>query len=316
MPTTPDEARVAAEAIGRGEPSEWGRGVAWPAERIQAGDWTPCQWYDGGLAHLCREIAISRELEPAGLRHRIGPAGRRIQDAFHACEADAAGGVRLFWSVNSQLRQTMTGHPEAWRTAKAGKERLAARYWRQRSHLLVAQRYRTTTGRITALWTAEPAVGSGWTPVAAGRCGSPQGRERAKALTAWWNSTPVRLLLLNQRTRLLDYPSWSLTQLRQIAVPKPENPAWSSLTEAFRESCEMELLPLKDADKCRARRTIDEAAALALNVSRQDVAEWRQRLAAEPTVTNRRAARARSGSAPAAEAEIHLDDDLDFQRGR
>ncbi len=128
-------------------------------------------------------------------------------------------------------------------------------------------------------------MASGWTPVAVADA------EQAKPLAVWWNSTPTRLLLLNQRTKLLDYPSWSLAQLQRIPIPKPDNPAWPALAEAFRETGTMELLPLRDAERCRARHIIDEAAASALNVSPQEVADWRRRLAAEPTITNKRAPR-------------------------
>ena len=179
----------------------------------------------------------------------------------------------------------MLGTPEAWRIAKPGKERLAARYWRQRSQVLVAQKYRTTTGRVTALWTPEPSIGSGWVPVAMTE------QRSAQALAAWWNATPLRILLLNQRTRLLDYPTWSLAQLQRMPIPKPDHPDWSALAEAWREAREMELLPLRDAPQCRARRIVDEAAALVLNVSLEEVADWQRRLAAEPTITNRRSAR-------------------------
>ena len=179
----------------------------------------------------------------------------------------------------------MLATPEEWRVAKPGKERLADRYWSQKSQLLVAQKYRTTTSRLTAVWTPEPSIGSGWVPVAVAE------RRGARALAVWWNSTPARIALLNQRTKLLDYPSWSLAQLQQIPIPKPDNPAWSALAEAFRETCESEVLPLRQAEECRVRLVIDEAAATALNVSVAEVADWRRRLAAEPTVTNRRAPR-------------------------
>ena len=53
----------------------------------------------------------------------------------------------------------------------------------------------------------------------------------------------------------------------------------------------MELLPLRDAEHCLARRIIDEAAALVLNVSPEEIADWRRRLSAEPTITNRRTTR-------------------------
>ena len=179
----------------------------------------------------------------------------------------------------------MRGTPESWRIAKSGKEHLAARYWRQRSSVLIAQKYRTTTGRLTALWTPERSIGSGWVPVAVTE------KSSAQALVAWWNATPTRLLLLNQRTKLLDYPSWSLAQLQRIPIPTPDSQGWFALSEAWRKACDMELLPLRDAEHCQARRIIDEAAALALSVSPDEIADWRRRLAAEPTITNRRATR-------------------------
>ncbi len=232
----------------------------------------------------CLQVA-RRRLEEVGLRHNVGPAGQRSRDSFTKCDAGTHGAARLFWSIDSKLRRSMLGTPEAWRIAKSGKEHLAARYWQQRSQVLVAQKYRTTTGRVTALWTPEPSIGSGWVPVAM------RERDSAQALAAWWNATPTRLLLLNQRTKLLDYPSWSLAQLQRIPIPKADNPAWPALAEAFRETGTMELLPLRDAERCKARHIIDGAAASALNVSPREVADWRRRLAAEPTITNRRAPR-------------------------
>lgn len=46
---------------------------------------------------------------------------------------------------------------------------------------------------------------------------------------------------------------------------------------------------MRDAERCEARGVIDEASAAALDVSAETVAGWRAMLAAEPTVTNRRA---------------------------
>ena len=48
---------------------------------------------------------------------------------------------------------------------------------------------------------------------------------------------------------------------------------------------------MRQAEECGARRTIDEAAAVALDVQSDVLADWRRRLAAEPTITNARAGR-------------------------
>lgn len=288
MPTTPEEAIEAADAIRAGSEA-WGSRTFWPAERMEAGDWTPCQWYDADLARAAGQIQQSPNLDPVGHHYDIGPAGQRCREAFQECEPDAHGAVRLCWSIDSELRRSMKATPESWRTARPDKKRLADKYWGQRSHLLVAQRYSTTSSRLTAIWTPEASVGSLWTPVAV------FDQQRAQALAAWWNSTPTLLTLLNHRTKKLTYPSWSLKQLRGIPIPKPDNPAWDALAAAYTTTCDMEMRPPRDAERCPVRCVIDRAAAIALDVDEAEIAEWRRRLALEPTISNQTAEREGTG---------------------
>jgi len=279
MPKTPEEALAAAEAIAAGEDSRWGRRMSWPAKFVQAGDWTPTQWFDGKLADAVRDIEGSEHLEPLADRHRIGPAGQRIRDAYRKCDEDTNAAIRVFWSVSSKLRGTLRGVPEMWCHPKPSKEKMAANYWAQRSQLLVAQRLNIVSGCLSALWTPEPSIGSGWVPV------SVDDEHQAKALAVWWNSTPVRLMLLNRRTKTLTYLSWSLEQLSSIRIPKLSNLAWDALADAYECLCDTALLQMGKAQECRVRLAIDKAAAKALGVDEEQIAEWRERLAVEPTVT-------------------------------
>ena len=283
MPDSVDEAIKAADAIASTGPEHWGSVRRWSANRVRAGDWTPVQWYEGELAEAAAELESNPRLEPAGRRFEIGPAGGRIRETYEACEEHTPGAVRLFWSNSGELRRKMRGEPEDWRRPKSGRENLAQRYWQQRSHLLVAARCNVVSGRLTAIWSPIASVGSAWTPV------SVSDEKHAKGLAAWWNSTPARLMLLNQRSKTLTYPSWSLAQLRQIRVPKPDNPAWNSLRDALDKACGIELLPMKQAEDCEAREIIDGVAAMACGLDPGVLADWRRRLAAEPTITNRRA---------------------------
>ncbi|MDE0659878.1 MAG: DEAD/DEAH box helicase family protein [Gammaproteobacteria bacterium] len=285
MPSSAEEAIEVADAISAGTVGDWGRVCRWPADRVQAGDWTPAQWYDETLAATIRGIEESPRLEPVGLRHAVGPAGRRIRDTYRQCEPDEPDAVRLFWSISTALRRKMHAEPEDWRCPKSGKEELANRYWLQRSHVLVAQRFDTISGLLTALRTPFPSVGSGWIPV------SVEDGHRAKALTVWWNSTPARLMLLNQRAKKLTYASWSLAQLREILIPTLANPAWDALEKAWGQVHDLDLFPMRYAGECPARRVIDAAAAVALGVGETEVADYRRRLAVEPTITNARAPR-------------------------
>ena len=46
---------------------------------------------------------------------------------------------------------------------------------------------------------------------------------------------------------------------------------------------------MRQAEECEVRQIIDAAAALALGVDDETLADWPRRLAAEPTITNVRA---------------------------
>ena len=282
MPSTPKEAVAAADAILTGDPAEWASVTAWPSHRVQAGDWTPVQWFNGSLADVVRHIEASPRLHPLSANHAVGPAGQRIQDAYKVAEPDSPGSLPGYHSVSSKLRRKVREQPDVGYVPRPGKERLAERYAGQRSRLLVAMRMNTVTGRVNALWATFPSFGW-WVPVAV------DGDRQGRALAAWWNSTPVRLMLLNRRAKTLTYPTWQLHHLREVRIPTPDNPAWDALADAWAKVRDVELLPMREAERCEARRVIDEAAAAALDVSAETVAGWRAMLAAEPTVTNRRA---------------------------
>ena len=282
MPSTPEEAVAAADAILAGEPTKWASVTEWPSDRVEAGDWTPVQWFNGSLADAVRQIEASPRVQPVNAEHAVGPEGRRIQDAYKVAEPDAPGSLPGYHSVSSKLRRKVRERPDVGYVPRPGKEGLAERYARQRSRLLVAMRMDTIAGRLNALWATSASFGW-WVPVAV------DNDRQGQALAAWWNSTPARLMLLNRRAKKLTYPTWQLHHLREVRIPTPDNPGWDALADAWQQVRDLELLPMRDGEKCEARRVIDEAAAAALDVSTETVAGWRAMLAAEPTVTNRRA---------------------------
>ncbi len=279
MPENVKEAEAAADAVASGNAGDWGRAHRWSAKRIRTGDWTPVQWFDGSLADAALGLETNALLEPIGVRFEVGPAGQRIQDAYEICDEDASGAISGFHSVSSTLRRSILGEPDVWYRPKAGKEGLAERYRALRGHCLVTMRLDTVSGRLTGLWTARPSFGW-WVPVAV------PDEDAAKALAVWWNATPVRLMLLNRRARKLTYPMWQLAHLREIRIPKQGNGAWASLRAVFDQVCDWEMLPMRLAEECAVRQIIDKAAAQALGVGEDLLAEWRRKLAAEPTISN------------------------------
>ena len=298
------DAEAAAEDILAGDAGEWGTVCQWPADRMKSGDWTPAQWYDDTLAETVRKIEGNTRLEPVQHRFDVGPAGQRIADAYYDTqEATSANPETMrhlvdafapvvpgFKSLSSRLHRTLQGTPDTTFTPKTGKGSLAARYAAQRSRVLVAMKMNTVSGRLSGLWSDIPSFGW-WTPI------SVTDEDVGKAMVAWWNSTPCRLMLLNRRARDLGYPVWQLAHLREIRIPKPDNPAWVHLRIAFEEVKTVELLRMAQADQCPARRVIDRAAAKAMDVSEEVIADWRRRLAAEPTVSKAHAPARQSRSA-------------------
>ena len=287
MPENAAEAVEVADSLASGNPEGWGSVNHWPAERVRAGDWTPVQWYDGALAEAALALESNEHLEPVGLRHGFGPTGQSVQDAYEVGEEDDPGAVPGYHSVSEALRRTMNAEPDVWyvprRNRRRKMERLIGENERLRGHMLVPMRLDTIGGRLTGVWSAKPSFGW-WVPIAV------PDQDRQQALAAWWNSTPVRLMLLNRRAQKLTYPTWQLTHLKQIRIPKPDNPAWGLLRRAFDQACDTELLPMRQAESCLARQVIDRAAAKACGLDPALLADWRRRLASEPTITNRRTA--------------------------
>lgn len=92
MPETSEQVDEFLAAVKVGLNSKWCRTYQWPWERVVAGDWTPAQWYDGELAQAAIDIAGSAALAPVGEIASIGPAGRRVNDAFINPEGGKWGG--------------------------------------------------------------------------------------------------------------------------------------------------------------------------------------------------------------------------------
>ena len=291
MPTSADEAVEAADAICAGRTGDWGRVCSWPPERVQTGDWSPVQWYSAELAEIVWNLENNGSLVPAGSVLKTGATGRAAQDSWtRATAGEHSPEVWVFDSVSVKIRHSMLDTPEQPVVPGGRRAHLHERVRQTSGHLMLATRYDTVAGVLTALWTEVPTFGFGWMPATG------PGRSYEQALCAWWNSTPGRLLLLNRRGKKLTYPKWSVEHVTSVPCPKPETSGSTALAKAWQQTCGTPLLPMRQAQDCAVRKVIDDAAALALGVGPEVLADWRRQLAAEPTITNARAADARQHS--------------------
>ncbi len=281
MPKNPKEAIEAADAIANGNAKDWGDRCVWPAARVEEGDWSPAQWYDAEMASAVYDLERSPLLEPLCAHHRVGPAGQAIRGSCEKCNHDDNGATLIFDSINTNLRRTIRGCPEAYCRPRHGKAKTGKKYLNMGSRLLVAARFRTTSSRLAAVCSDRPAVGSGWVPVSVG------GKREAGALAVWWNSTPAMMMLLNRRSKTLDYPAWSIKHQSEIRIPKPDSTDWDALYETYVKVRDMEVRPLYEATSDPVRAMLDAAAANVLSVEPGVLAGWRRRLCREPTVSNK-----------------------------
>ena len=217
-PSTPAEARTVAQIIANDliETEGYGTTQWWPAERIEAGDWSGVQFLQ---PYLCRQSSRLRdgELFNATTLNNladVGPEGRRTRDAYAKLEMPDKFGRTALWDHDTEVTQSMERDPDSSIGKKKGKEHLADKYWEQRSRLLLPNRLRLNTVRAMCVRLRSPAVGSAWSPCNILVPGKDK-EALEKALCAYLNSSVGVLAMASNRTsKDISYPRFSLSDLR------------------------------------------------------------------------------------------------------
>ena len=284
FPKTMDDVRDVISAIRNQRFEEIGNVCEWPADLVQEGDWSPVQWFDPELARAALKVRNAPTVMPLSDLYHTGPAGRRIHDAYQRVTDGSSTGsdVAVFDSVSSAHCVSLAGNPDAIWRPKAGKESLAARYVRQRGWAMLANRADVHNARVAGMCASKKSFGSGFMPIITGTL------SQAKALILVWNSTPVLVQLLNMRSKKLMYLHWSVAQLRSVRVPVSlgDTEQQAALVAVYDRLCRERLQPWAQADTDPIRQAIDDAVSDAFGLSSDVLADWRARLAREPTVAN------------------------------
>lgn len=284
MPATADEAIKVADAILGGTlDGEWGRAFRWPRERVETGDWSACQWMDNLLAETAHSLPYRQTLRPLSDLADVGPAHVR-SEMRNPLKDPSSGPYRVMWRHQTGVRRTMRARCEFSVAAKRGKKRAAQRANAKASRLLIANKLDTKSTRVTASFLGAPALGSVWTPV------RPKGLPKRAVLQvqqawcAWLNSTPGILAFMHNRGRKLTYADFMPNKLKSLPAPDPAKADLAPLNAAYKSLAGQELLPWPRMDECLVRAALDEAAADAVGLDRDEVSDWRRRLAQEPTI--------------------------------
>ena len=296
MPHDTHEAILLSDLINRRHPlGSWGAEHSWPWPRVREGDWSAAQFYDGALANAVHDLAAlaGTVLAPAGELCHIEPEGRRTRDAFlREPPPDAPWTTPILWDHPTEIQTTMNAQADVFGAPKPDRVEYARSLQEKASQLLIVNRLRTNTVRVSACYAPTPLLGSSWIPV---RPKSPNPAFE-HALCAWWNSTPGVLTLLHCRAKALDYPRFALESLRSLLIPDPKHLNITPLANAFDATRAKSLRPWPLMDDCPNRATLDQAAAQVLRIDGRTIADWRKRIAREPTVSGYSKKRERSKS--------------------
>lgn len=269
--------------------AEWGTIVRWPYDRVRAGDWSPAAFYDCTLAETAHHLSKNPNLAVLGSVAEIEPNGRAVRGAFEPCSSRQE--TVTLWEHKSNVRTSLLVIPNEYVTPKDNKHGLADRLWAKRQHLhLSSERVWWHGCRTLTVFTRPKCIGSVFVPVCpyADKIRKVDPTSLMKAWCVWGNSTPHILSLLKIRQKKLSYSYFSMRTLQELPFPDPlsENVDFERLIDAFEKIQSETLLPISQLCADPVRKQIDEAVCHSIpGLSNDAVAEWRDRISAEPTIS-------------------------------
>jgi len=275
----------------------WGEVSYWPADRIEAGDWTPAIWRSPELAEAAYEFANHESLLRMEDQEMVPSAvlsGGGQMQVFGEAGAEAPGVFPVLYSKSAGIQRTIQGVPDQHWAPKNQVPRsewvevpgidglqhplTAGRIIPQASHLLVTSGQRTDTGRLAAVAQEALCVGVGWLPVPGATL------QQAKASAVFLNSTAGRLQLLRNSGRSLEFPLYRPAGLKTIRLPDFSNSdIVTQLAQCWEATAETEVPQYRDGE-CEVRRLWDEAVAEAMGWDAAELARLRLLLHREPHV--------------------------------
>ena len=277
-----------------------GEVISMPASTIAGGKWSGVQFaradlirsavrlLDDGEVWVPGETATSKvslcRLDALG---QVGPDRRRLVDGFD--RTTSVTSYPLVEGHDTEQRKSMTCSPDSYLSPltvpKGGqKPGYGERLWQQAAGLLVAERLRLDTARVTAMLANVKVLSNVWWPVRV------EDESVEKALALWLNSTLGLLTFMAERTSTEG--SWvamkkaDLEELPVLDTRLLSESQLRRLSELFNEMSEAEFERLPGMVECPVRRRLDDGVSEILGLP--DLSNLRRLLASEPVVSNER----------------------------
>ena len=311
-PNMPSSAHLIAKSIRQRDPTGFsGTITSWPQNRLKQGGWSPVQFFSDFLAAKVWKWFNEDKnewFEPLGAIATVGPAGRRIRDAYLRSDFSDENGRQAIW-FNEQsdkpndaitkicMEQTPDSYIHAkpkfakQRTRKAGGGAIqtlpsyAEELWQQRGRLMIPDKIRTTSVVTTAVRSNISVLGSHWIPVR--HRTEPVGCDWEKAMCVYLNSTIGILASLSISSPfVLGMPKMSLDGQRKIPIPKLDEAQITHLATIYDTHKHTRLDRLRYPDS-EPRIALDQAVAETTGIPLDQINTARRELAEEPGITGR-----------------------------
>ena len=262
-------------------PGGWGEVSYWPAERMEAGDWTAAIWRSPALAQVAYAYAGSEGMQSIE-QEDIYQAGRRVSEFCKEAGENDEDGFALLHSKGADGQTKITAVPDRHYKPKdpasekclQGVNNLQARA----GHLLITDGQRNATARLTAVASDTKYVGVGWMPATGF---SP---EESKAIAVFLNSTVGRIQTMSNASRTLEFPMYRPAAYANIRIPNVKNDRIrQTLANCWEHTKDMTVPQFRDGE-CEVRRLWDEAVAEAMGWDVEELARLRGLLNKEPHV--------------------------------
>ena len=272
-------------------PHGWGEVSEWPADRIEAGDWSAAGFRSPQLAEGAVQIANESRLLAIANQKAVPSAvlqGGAQMSVLAKADPATPGSFPVLHSKGAEAQTQISAVPDIWlvSTKQTGSDGLlddqegshAEKLQQHAGHLLVTSGQRTNTARLTAVASGVKYNGVGWMPV------SGVTFEQAKAAAVFLNSTAGRLQLMQNPGKALDFPMYRPGAYEEIRMPDlADEKGVSLLALCWDRTRDMDVPQFRDGE-CEVRRLWDEAVAEVLGWDPAWLSGLRQLLHDEPYV--------------------------------
>jgi hypothetical protein len=282
--------------------SKYGETIVAATDRVNSQEWLECCFAQtelvrfvcllrNGYLRVPSEAASSMvPVKHLGELAVLGPDRRDVYDGFSVSPVETP--YLAFWGHDANKVTSVSTVANGWLSplTKAGRGRHlrdTALLWSRAGRIMICERMRLNTQRVTAVRLPKRALANVWWPV---RLKSDDDERRDKALALWLNSTLGLVLLIAYRIPTegswVSFKKPVLERMPVLDVDALEEATLALLAKKFDEVSTKGLEPISSLNHDSVRRRIDQAFMNALGLP--DLQIVTDMLAREPVVANNR----------------------------